>query len=134
MNLRKLSFSLVLISAPILSGAPAWISESGSPLVRLFANSPVEWMPWGPEAFERAAENKRPVFLHVGSFTSELSRAMAEQTFSNPDTAKIINAEFECILVDRSVHPEVAEVHQAYLRAGSQISGGAVISWVTPEM
>lgn len=134
MNLKQLSVALVLISASSVSGAPAWVGESGSPLVRLFANSPVEWMPWGTDAIERAGKEEKPVFLHVGSFTSELSRAMAEQTFSNPATAKILNEEFVCILVDRAEQPEVADLHQAYLRGEKQISGWPVNIWLTPEM
>lgn len=134
MNPRKLSIPLVLICAPVLSGAPAWVGESGSPLVRLFADSPVEWMPWSAETFDRAAENDKPVFLHVGSFSSELSRAMAEQTFSNPATAKILNDEFVCVLVDRAEQPGVADLHQAYLREEKQVSGWPVNIWLTPEM
>ena len=110
------------------------LAEAPSQFLRQQADSPVTWMPWGDEAFDRAQREERPLFVAVGSTQSELSAAMNRQTFSNPEIAAFLNEHFVCVLVDREEHPAVAAQGQAFVRAVKQLSGWPLNLWLTPEL
>jgi len=98
------------------------------------ANSHVKWESWGAAAFQRAKAENRPIYLHVGFFNSELSRAMDRQSFANADTAKYLNDNFVCVLVDRDREPDVAALYRAYLHDAKQLDGWPLNIWLTPEL
>jgi uncharacterized protein YyaL (SSP411 family) len=128
--------ALHLLVAGLLSGAaPAaeLLRSEPSAFVRANLDSPVEWMPWGDAAFARVRQEHKPVFLFLGSFTSELSRAMRRQTFSNPETARMLNQNFVCVLVDIEEHPELAALYRAYLSDVKQLKGLPMNLWLTPD-
>jgi uncharacterized protein YyaL (SSP411 family) len=102
--------------------------------LRANAGSLVDWMPWGDAAFERAKREQKPVFVAIGAFTHELSRAMAKQTFSNEKSAALLNQNFVCILVDREERPEVAATYFAYVHNAKQLDGWPLNVWLTPEL
>ncbi len=104
-----------------------------SAFLRSFADSPVNWVPWGDAAIERARTEKRPVFLFVGSFTSELSSSMRRQSFANPKSADWLNKNFICVLVDRDERPDVAALYQAYVGGLKQMNGWPLNVWLTPD-
>ncbi len=104
-----------------------------SAFLRANAASPVDWMPWGEPAVARAKREQKPVYLFIGSFTSELSSAMRRQTFANPKTAEWLNSHFVCVIVDREEHPEVAALFQAYVVEVKQLGGWPLNLWLTPE-
>ena len=92
-------FSSTLLLLAMLSGAVAaqsatQLAGEASAYLRTQADSPVDWMPWGEAAFARAQREQKPVFLFIGTFASELSRATARQTFANADTAALLNQNF----------------------------------------
>lgn len=91
-------------------------------------------MTWGPGAVQRAQQEKKPLYLAVGTLTHELSRAMNRQTFSNPQVAALLNEHFVCVLIDRDELPAVAAYCQAYLNAKKQLSGWPANVWLTPEL
>jgi hypothetical protein len=105
-----------------------------SAFLRANAGSPVDWMPWGAAALARAKGEHRPVFLFIGSFTSELARAMRRQTFANTDTAQWLNQRFVCVIVDRDEHPDLACLYQAYVGDVKQLSGWPLNVWLTPDL
>jgi uncharacterized protein YyaL (SSP411 family) len=121
--------------APVPSRAAEAASASPvSAFVREQSAGAVKWLPWGEAAFARAKAENKPIYLHVGLFTSELSRAMARQSFSNADTAKFLNENFVCILVDRDEQPDVAALYRAYLHTVKQMDGWPLNVWLTPEL
>jgi uncharacterized protein YyaL (SSP411 family) len=91
-------------------------------------------MTWGDAAFARAKEEQKPIFLAVGIFTSELSRAMARQTFSNTETAAFLNETFVCVLVDAKEQPQLAALYQNYIQTVKQLRGMPLNIWLTPEL
>ena len=91
-------------------------------------------MPWGDAALAKAKSEGKPVFLFIGSASSELSRAMAKQTFANADTAAMLNQTFICVLVDREEHPELVSLYQTYLSEIKQLTGQPFNLWLTPEL
>ena len=115
------------VAANQLGGEP-------SAFLRAQAECTVDWMPWGETAFARAKKEQKPVFLFIGSAASELSRAMARQTFANADTAALLNSTFVCVIVDREEHPELVSLYQTYLTEIKQLSGQPINLWLTPEL
>jgi uncharacterized protein YyaL (SSP411 family) len=104
-----------------------------SAYLREFVDSPVDWLPWGEAAFAQAKAEQKPVFLFIGSFTSELAGAMRRQSFANPKNAEWLNKQFVCVLVDRDERPGVAELYQEYVYTMKQVSGWPLNIWLTPE-
>src|ERR1700676_4502162 len=98
--LRYLIPAVIILGAAGAEAADRIRGET-SAFLKSFADSPVDWMPWGDAAIARAKAEQRPVFLFIGSFTSELSGAMRRQTFANQKNAEWLNKQFVCVIVDR---------------------------------
>ncbi len=133
---RKLSPLLLLsglLACALGARAAERLAGESSAFLRSFADSPVDWMPWGEAAVARAKAEQRPVFLFVGSFTSELSGAMRRQTFANAKTAEWLNKKFICVVVDRDERPDVAALFESYVYELKQVSGWPLNLWLTPE-
>lgn len=126
--------SLALVSAAVAGQAIVPLAGESSAYVRSQATGAVAWLPWGEAAFAKAKSEDKPVFVFVGSSTSELSRAMARQTFSNAETAALLNQSFVCVLVDREEHPELVSLYQTYLTEVKQLTGQPLNLWLTPEL
>jgi hypothetical protein len=115
------------------SRAADLLKGEGSAFLRENADSPVDWMPWGPAATARAKAENKPVFLFIGSFTSELAGAMRRQSFANPKVAEWLNSRFVCVIVDREEHPDVAAAFQAFVSQIRQANGWPLNVFLTPE-
>lgn len=133
-TLHRLLLLTPLIAA-LCTGARAANALSGesSAFLRTFAQSPVNWVTWGDAAFARAKAEQKPVFLFVGSFTSELAGAMRRQTFANAKSADWLNKNFVCVVVDRDERPDVAALFEAYIGSLKQMSGWPLNIWLTPD-
>src|SRR6187399_124750 len=94
-----------------------------SPYLLQHATNPVDWYPWGPAAFARAKELKRPVFLSIGYSTCHWCHVMARESFEDAEVAAYLNAHFVCIKVDREEHPDVDDVYVAYCTAMTGSAG-----------
>jgi uncharacterized protein YyaL (SSP411 family) len=123
----------VLFTASPLWPAPAAKTEA-SAFLQSYATTAVRWSPWGEAAFARAKQEKKPLYVAIGSFTSELSRAMNRQTFSNADTAAFLNEHFICILVDAKEQPELTALYQNYIETVKQLHGLPLNLWLTPDL
>ena len=105
-----------------------------SPYLLQHAHNPVNWFPWGEEAFALARELGRPVFLSVGYSTCHWCHVMEEESFEDPEIAAWMNANYVCIKVDREERPDVDAVYMAAVQAMSGGSGGWPMSvWLTDE-
>ncbi len=93
---------------------PNRLAQALSPYLLQHANNPVDWYPWGEEAFEKAHREDKPIFLSVGYSTCHWCHVMARESFSDPEVAHILNEHFVSIKVDREERPDVDEV---YMRA-----------------
>ncbi|HAF73195.1 MAG TPA: thioredoxin domain-containing protein, partial [Corynebacterium variabile] len=94
-----------------MSSTPYRLADSTSPYLRQHADNPVDWWPWGPEAFAEARRRDVPVFLSIGYATCHWCHVMARESFSDPDIAAQINAGFVAVKVDREQHPGVDAVY-----------------------
>jgi len=96
--------------------------DSDSPYLLAHAHNPVDWYPWGPEAFERAKRENRPIFLSIGYSTCYWCHVAERTLFSNPQIAQRMNEWFVNIKVDREQRPDI---DAAYMLATQLITGGA---------
>jgi uncharacterized protein YyaL (SSP411 family) len=92
-----------------------------SPYLLQHRENPVEWFPWGPEAFARAEERSLPIFLSIGYSACHWCHVMAHESFEDPETADELNAHFVAIKVDREERPDVDAI---YMEAAQALTGG----------
>lgn len=91
-----------------------------SPYLQQHAHNPVDWNPWGDNAFRRAAEEQKPVFLSIGYATCHWCHVMAHESFEDPAIAVLLNTHFIAIKVDREERPDIDSI---YMMACQQMTG-----------
>ncbi|MDX6296978.1 MAG: uncharacterized protein QOI51_835, partial [Nocardioidaceae bacterium] len=87
-------------------GVPNRLKDATSPYLQQHADNPVDWYPWGEEAFAAARERDVPVFLSVGYSACHWCHVMAHESFEDPATAEQLNADFVAVKVDREERPD----------------------------
>src|SRR6476469_8878523 len=88
-----------------------------SPYLLQHAHNPVDWHPWGDEAFEKAKALHRPVLLSVGYSTCHWCHVMEEESFEDEEIARYINSHYVPVKVDREQRPDVDAVYMACVQA-----------------
>ncbi len=104
-----------------------------SPYLLQHKDNPVDWRPWGPEAFAEAARLNRPVFLSIGYSTCHWCHVMAHESFEHPGIARLMNEHFINIKVDREERPDVDRLYMAFVQATTGSGGWPMSVWLTPE-
>jgi uncharacterized protein YyaL (SSP411 family) len=104
-----------------------------SPYLLQHAHNPVAWMPWGPEVWEKARAENRPVFLSIGYSTCHWCHVMERESFEDEKTAEILNREFLPVKVDREERPDVDRVYMTAVQAMTGQGGWPLSVWLTPE-
>ncbi len=99
---------------------PNRLIHEQSPYLQQHAYNPVDWYPWGKEAFDKAKEEGKPIFLSIGYSTCHWCHAMAHDTFENEEIAKILNDNYVPIKVDREERPDI---DSAYMSACQAMTG-----------
>jgi len=97
--------------------------RSKSPYLLLHAHNPVDWYPWGDEAFEKARKENKPIFLSIGYFTCHWCHVMEKESYSDPGVAAILNQYFVSIKVDREMRPDIDRLYIAYVEATTGSAG-----------
>jgi len=109
------------------------LASAISPYLRAHASNPVDWWPWGPEAFAEARRRDVPVLVSIGYATCHWCHVMARESFADPETAAAMNARLVAIKVDREEHPEVDAALLAAASAFTQHLGWPLTVVTTPE-
>ena len=104
-----------------------------SPYLLSHAHNPVEWYPWCPEAFRKAKEQNKPVFLSIGYSTCHWCHVMERESFENEETAQLLNRYFVSIKVDREERPDIDSVYMAVCQAVNRSGGWPLTVFMTPE-
>ena len=104
-----------------------------SPYLLQHAKNPVDWYPWGEEAFDRAKREDKPVFLSIGYSTCHWCHVMARESFEDRDIAQILNRDFIAVKVDREERPDVDGVYMAACQALTGTGGWPLTVLLTPE-
>ncbi|MDD2390782.1 MAG: thioredoxin domain-containing protein [Desulfobacterales bacterium] len=100
--------------------APNRLIHEKSPYLLQHAQNPVDWYPWSDEAFRRARDENKPVFLSIGYSTCHWCHVMEKESFENPAAARHLNDTFVCIKVDREERPDIDSV---YMQACQMLTG-----------
>jgi hypothetical protein len=98
--------------------------EEKSPYLLQHRDNPVDWYPWEKEAFDRARQENKPVFVSIGYSTCHWCHVMARESFENPQTAKLLNEHFVNVKVDREERPDVDRFCMAFVQATSGSGAG----------
>jgi len=119
------------MTAPEPSGRNRLAGES-SPYLRQHADNPVDWYPWGEEAFARARAEGKPVLLSVGYSTCHWCHVMAHESFEDESTAALMNAGFVSVKVDREERPDIDSVYMTFTQAMTGQGGWPMTVFLTP--
>ena len=95
-----------------------------SPYLLQHAHNPVDWYPWGPEAFERAQGEDKPIFLSIGYSTCHWCHVMERESFEDEAIARLLNEHFVCIKIDREQRPDIDEIYMTAVQLLSEGRGG----------
>lgn len=112
---------------------PNRLANESSPYLRQHAENPVDWYPWGSEAFERARAEDKPILLSVGYSSCHWCHVMAHESFENPAIAELMNRYFVNIKVDREERPDIDAVYMAAVQAISGQGGWPMTVFLTPD-
>ena len=109
------------------------LCKEKSPYLLQHACNPVDWYPWGEEAFEAARREDKPIFLSVGYSTCHWCHVMAHESFEDPNVARLLNQSFICIKVDREERPDIDQIYMAAAIAVSGRGGWPLTVMMTPD-
>ena len=113
--------------------SPNRLAGETSPYLRQHADNPVDWYPWGDEAFALAAEKDRPIFLSIGYSACHWCHVMAHESFEDPAVAERLNASFVPVKVDREERPDVDAVYMEAVQTITGSGGWPLSVFLTPD-
>jgi uncharacterized protein YyaL (SSP411 family) len=112
---------------------PNRLINEKSPYLLQHAYNPVDWYPWGPEAFEKAKVKDRPIFLSIGYSTCHWCHVMESESFEDSEVAKLMNDTFISIKVDREERPDIDNIYMSICQAITGSGGWPLTIIMTPE-
>jgi uncharacterized protein YyaL (SSP411 family) len=110
------------------------LAQQKSPYLLQHAHNPVDWYPWGEEAFEKARVEKRPIFLSIGYSTCHWCHVMERESFENEEIAALLNRDYVAIKVDREERPDVDRIYMTYVQSSTGSGGWPMSVWLTPDL
>ncbi len=113
---------------------PNRLAREQSPYLLQHANNPVDWYPWGEEAFAAARQSGKPVFLSIGYATCHWCHVMERESFEQQGVADVLNDLFISIKVDREERPDVDRVYMTFVQATTGSGGWPMSVWLTPDL
>jgi uncharacterized protein len=110
------------------------LANEKSPYLLQHAHNPVDWYPWGPEAFEKANTEDKPIFLSIGYSTCHWCHVMERESFETEAIAEVLNRYFIPIKVDREERPDVDRIYMLFVQSTTGGGGWPMSVWLTPEL
>src|SRR5215469_13906487 len=110
------------------------LSHEKSPYLLQHAHNPVDWYAWGPEAFEKARAENKPIFLSIGYSTCHWCHVMERESFENEKIAELLNRDYVAIKVDREERPDIDRIYMTFVQATTGSGGWPMSVWLTPEL
>ncbi|XP_071476407.1 spermatogenesis-associated protein 20-like [Diadema antillarum] len=110
------------------------LAQEKSPYLLQHASNPVDWFPWGQEAFDKAKAENKLIFLSVGYSTCHWCHVMERESFENKDIGKLMNEHYVSIKVDREERPDVDRVYMTFIQATAGGGGWPMSVWLTPDL
>ncbi len=119
---------------PVEKGKANRLIHEKSPYLLQHAYNPVNWYPWGEQAFQQARKEDKPIFLSIGYSTCHWCHVMERESFSNLEIAAIMNEHFVCIKVDREERPDVDSVYMAFVQTTTGRGGWPMSVFLTNDL
>jgi uncharacterized protein YyaL (SSP411 family) len=113
---------------------PNRLAAEHSPYLLQHQHNPVDWYPWGDDAFARARTEDKPIFLSIGYSTCHWCHVMEHESFENEEVAATLNRHFVSIKVDREERPDVDRVYMTFVQATTGSGGWPMSVWLTPSL
>jgi len=113
---------------------PNRLAVEQSPYLLQHKDNPVDWYPWGDEAFARARGEDKPIFLSIGYSTCHWCHVMEHESFENPQVAEVLNRHYVSVKVDREERPDVDRVYMNFVQATTGSGGWPMSVWLTPSL
>jgi hypothetical protein len=110
------------------------LAKEKSPYLLQHAYNPVDWHPWGAEAFEKARRENKPIFLSVGYSTCHWCHVMEHESFESAEIAELLNQWFVPVKVDREERPDVDQIYMTAVQAMTGQGGWPLSAWLTPDL
>jgi uncharacterized protein len=110
------------------------LAREPSPYLRQHAHNPVDWFPWGDEAFALARAGNKPIFLSIGYSTCHWCHVMERESFEDESTARILNDHFISIKVDREERPDIDRIYMTFVQAATGSGGWPLNVFLTPDL
>jgi uncharacterized protein len=105
-----------------------------SPYLLQHAHNPVDWYPWGPDAFQKARSENKPIFLSIGYSTCHWCHVMERESFESDRIAELLNRDFVAIKVDREERPDVDRIYMTFVQATTGGGGWPMSVFLTPDL
>src|SRR4051795_6937508 len=112
---------------------PNRLASETSPYLLQHADNPVDWYPWGDEAFARARAEDKPVLVSIGYAACHWCHVMEHESFEDPEVALVMNTHFVCIKVDREERPDVDAIYMDAVQAMTGQGGWPLNAFLTPD-
>ena len=112
---------------------PNRLAHEKSPYLLQHANNPVDWYPWGQEAFAKARIEDKPIFLSIGYSTCHWCHVMERESFESEAVAKLLNDNFISIKLDREERPDIDRIYMLFVQAATGSGGWPMSVWLTPD-
>lgn len=133
--------TLKIVMQNIIQGGYAMLNQKTtnklinekSPYLLQHAHNPVDWYPWGPEAFSRAVAEDKPIFLSIGYSTCHWCHVMERESFEDKEVAQVLNRNFIAIKVDREERPDVDHIYMSVCQALTGQGGWPLTIFMTPD-
>jgi uncharacterized protein YyaL (SSP411 family) len=109
------------------------LAKESSPYLRQHAGNPVDWLPWGAQALERARAQDRPLLVSIGYSACHWCHVMERESFEDEQVATLMNANFVCVKVDREERPDIDAIYMEALQAMTGSGGWPLNVFLTPE-
>jgi uncharacterized protein YyaL (SSP411 family) len=110
------------------------LADEKSPYLLQHAHNPVDWYPWGAEAFDKSRAEDKPIFLSIGYSTCHWCHVMERESFENDQIAAILNRDYVAIKVDREERPDVDSIYMTFVQATTGGGGWPMSVWLTPDL
>ena len=110
------------------------LARERSPYLLQHAQNPVDWYPWGDEAFAKARTEDKPIFLSIGYSTCHWCHVMEHESFESDQIAAVLNQQYVAIKVDREERPDVDRVYMTFVQATTGSGGWPMSVWLTPDL
>jgi len=133
---KEIKLGTIMSSAPANAAAHQHtnrLAREKSPYLLQHQHNPVDWFPWGDEAFQKAERENKPIFLSIGYSTCHWCHVMERESFENDETAQFLNEHFVSIKVDREERPDVDKIYMTFVQAMTGSGGWPLNVFITPE-